>query len=113
VGVKGAHGAGDGFELVLEEEAEHLGDGAAAGAGDANAFDLLLGDGGVELAEKVVGGLDGAAGDAAVGGEDEGAGGEGAEAEVGVGGAKGFEDGAVRGGAERRQFETDGPDIET
>ena len=66
-----AHHAGDGLELVLEEQAQHLGDGAAARAGDADALDAVLGDGFVELVQQVVGGLDGAAGDAAVLGEHQ------------------------------------------
>ena len=42
--IERADHAGDGFEFVLEEEAQHLGDGAAAGAGDADAFDAVFGD---------------------------------------------------------------------
>ena len=71
VRVERADHARDGFEFVLEEQPQHLGDGAAARTGDADAFHAVLGDGLVEFPQQVVGGLDGAAGDAPVIGEHQ------------------------------------------
>ena len=116
--VEQADHPGDGFELVLEVDAEDLRDGAAAGAGDAHALDADLGDHLVELLEEVEGGLDGAADDAAIGGEQQGeAAASGGvpihEAEGGLGGAEGLKHGAILGLAQRGQLEADGADIET
>ena len=105
--------AGDGFEFVLEEQPQHLGDGAAAGTGDADAFDAVLGNHFVELAQQVVGGLYGAAGDAAVIGERQGLAGEVAEAELRVGFAEGREGRPIRGFTEGGELQTDGADVQT
>src|ERR1039457_2207823 len=86
--------AGDGLELVFEEQAQDTGDGAGAGAGDADAFDAIFGHDFVKLVQQIVSGLDGAAGDAAVFGKDQRLAGQLGEAELGGGGAEGFEDGA-------------------
>ena len=84
VRVEGAHHARDGFELVLEVEAENFGDGAAAGAGDADAFDAVFRHGLVEFVQQVVGGLDGAAGDAPVFGKHQRAAVEGVRRKAGL-----------------------------
>ena len=61
----------DGLELVFEVEPEDSGDGPGTRPGYANAFDQDFGNAVVEFLEKVVGGLYGAARDAAVLGKDE------------------------------------------
>ncbi len=105
--------AGDGLELVFEEQTQDAGDGAAAGAGDTDAFDAIFGDNFVEFVQQIVGGLDGATGDATVFGKDQRLTGEFGEAELRVGGAEGFEDGLVGGLADGGELETDGADVET
>ena len=111
--IERAHHAGDGFELVLEEQAQDLGDAAAARTRDADALDAVLRDGLVELPQQVVGGLYGAAGDAPVLGEHQRPAREFGEAELRLRGAKRLENGPVAGLAEGGQFETDRADVQT
>ena len=66
VRIEGADHARDSFELVFEEEPENFGDRPAARSGYANAFDTGFGDDVVEFLQEIVGGLYGAARDAAV-----------------------------------------------
>jgi hypothetical protein len=66
LGVERGDAARDGFELVLEARLERLADEPAAGAGDAHAGDLALGQHGQQRVEKGLGGRAGAALDARV-----------------------------------------------
>ena len=107
------HHPRDGFELIFEEQPQHFGDGAAARAGYAYAFHLGFGDDFVELLQQVVGGLNGAAGDAPVLGKDQRPRPHLRHAELRVRGAQGLQDRPVRRAAQGGQFETDGPDVQT
>ena len=112
LGIEGADHAGDGLELVLEEEAEHLGDGPAAGAGDADAFDQVFRHHLVKLLQQVVGGLDRAAGDAPVIGKDERPAVELPEEEFGMRGAQRLEDRTISRFPQSSQLETDRPNVQ-
>ncbi len=104
--------AGDGFEFVFEIQTQDFGDGAAARSGDADAFDGRFGYDVVELLQKVVGGLDGAAGDAAIAGKDQGRIGT-DHPEFRSMGAERLQDAAIRGTAYGGQFQADGADVQT
>ncbi len=111
--MKIAHHARDGFEFVLEVQAQNFGDRAAAGAGDADAFDARLRHHFVELVQQVVGGLDGAAGDAPVVGKHQRTAAGFGQPESRISRAQRRQDGAVLSPAQGGHFDTDSADIET